>query len=140
MSQENVELARRWGEALNSRDLDALDRLAHDDYEFHNPSSTGGGVHRGLDAVKRWGEGFFDAWQAYSVEVERIIDSGETVVMLARARARGKASGVTLDAPRAYVHTVRDGRLARTEVFNDQTEGLEAAGLSALPPPLDSPP
>ena len=130
MSRENVEVARRWGEALNSRDLDALDHLAHDDYEFHNPSSTGGGVHRGVGAVKRWGEGFFDAWQAYSIEVERIIESGETVVVLARARAQGKASSVKLDAPRAYIHTIRNGRLARTQVFNDHTEALEAVGLS----------
>ena len=129
MSRENVELARRWAEGLNSRDLNALDRLAHDDYEFHAPGTTGGGIYRGVDAVRRWAEGFFDAWQAYSVEVERIIESGETVVVLAHARAEGKASGVTLDAPRAYVHTIRDGRLARTRVFNDHTDALEAVGL-----------
>jgi ketosteroid isomerase-like protein len=129
MSRENVEVARRWGEALNKRDLDALDHLAHDHYELHNPGTTGGGVRRGVDEVRRWAEGFFDAWQTYSLEVERIIDAGETVVVLGRVRARGKTSGVTLDAPRAYIHTIRDGRLARTQVFNDHAEGLEAVGL-----------
>ena len=130
MSRENVEVARRWAEALNSRNLDALDGLAHRHYELHSPGTTGGGAYQGVEAVKRWAKGFFDAWQAYSVDVERIVESGETVVVLARVLAQGKASGVTLDAPRAYVHTIRDGRLARTQVFNDHIEGLEAVKLS----------
>jgi ketosteroid isomerase-like protein len=129
MSRANAQLARRWMEAINRRDPDAMDRLVHRDYELHNPWTPGGGVHHGVDAVKSFGRGSFDTWEVYAVEEERIIEAGETMVALAHVRAKGKASGVTLDGPLAHVHTVRDGRLARTQVFLDHGEALEAAGL-----------
>jgi ketosteroid isomerase-like protein len=129
MSGENAQVARRWTEAINRRDPDAVARLTHRDFELHNPWTPGGGVHRGIDAVQSFAREFFDSWEAYAVEVQRIIDAGETVVVLGHARAEGKASGVTLDSPVAYVHTVRDGKLARTRVFLDHGEALEAAGL-----------
>ena len=130
MSGENVRLARLWIEAINRREPGVVDRLVHPDYELHNPWTPGGGVHRGVDAVKSFGSEFFDQWEVYAVEEKQIIESGGTVVMLGQARAEGKASGVTLDGPIAYVHTVRDGRLARTEVFLDHGMALEAAGVS----------
>lgn len=102
----------------------------HADYELHNPGTPGGGLHQGVDAVKSFGQEFFDTWQVYALEEERITGTDETVVVLAHVRAEGKASGVTLDGPIAYVHTVRDGKLARTEVFLEHGQALEAVGLA----------
>jgi hypothetical protein len=33
-------------------------------------------------------------------------------------------------SPIGYVHTIRDGKLARTQVFLDHTQALDAAGLA----------
>jgi hypothetical protein len=129
MSRENAELARRWMEAINRRDPEAIDPLTHADFELHNPGTPGGGVYRGIDAVKAFARDFLGSWETYSLEEQRVIEAGETVVVLAHARAEGKASRVTLDAPIAYVHTVRDGKLARTRVFLDHGEALQAVGL-----------
>jgi ketosteroid isomerase-like protein len=34
MSRENAEVARRWIEAINRRDGDAVDQLTHPDFEL----------------------------------------------------------------------------------------------------------
>jgi ketosteroid isomerase-like protein len=79
--------------------------------------------------VKAFGREFFDMWEVYAVGEQEIIDAGDTVVVLAHARAEGKASGIAIDGPIAYVHTIRYGRIARTEVFLDHAKALTAAGL-----------
>jgi ketosteroid isomerase-like protein len=130
MTQENVELVRHAMEAGNRRDVDALDQLATADYEWHNsPGLPGGGVHRGREAVKAYLRDYLDTWETYTLEEERVIDTGEQVVHLCQLHAKGRGSGVTLDLPIAYVHTVRDGKFARTMVFFQYAQALEAAGL-----------
>jgi ketosteroid isomerase-like protein len=130
MSQENVELVRRTVEMANRRELDALDDIATADYEWHNaPDLPGGGVHRGLEAVKAHLRDFFEMWETYTLEEVQTIDAGERVVQLCRLHAKGKGGGVPLDTPIAYVHTFRDGKFARTMAFVHHDEALEAAGL-----------
>ena len=130
MSQENVELVRHTIEVANRRDLDALDDLATADYEWHNaPGFPGGGVHRGREAVKAHLREFFETWETYTVEEERVIDAGGQVVQLCQLHATGKGSGVALDIPIAWVHTLRDGKFARTMAFIHHADALEAMGL-----------
>jgi ketosteroid isomerase-like protein len=117
-------------ELANRRDVDALDQLATPDYEWHSsPGLPGGGVHRGREAVKAYVRDYLDTWEEYTLEEERVIDTGEQVVHLCQLHAKGKGSGVTLDLPIAYVHTVRDGKFARTMVFFQYAQALEAVGL-----------
>jgi ketosteroid isomerase-like protein len=130
MSRENVELVRQAIEVANRRDIDLLDDFATADYEWHSsPDLPGGGVHRGREAVKAHLREYLDTWETYTLEDERVIDAGEQVVQLCRLHATGKGSGVPLDTPIAYVHTLRDGKFARTMAFVHHAEALEAAGL-----------
>jgi ketosteroid isomerase-like protein len=130
MASANVELAQRWIEMINERDAEALATLVHPDFELHNPWTPGGGVHQGIEAVAAFRDDFFDSWETYTVEEQQTIESGDTVVGLGHAHAEGATSGVTLDSPIAYVHTIRDGKLAHTQVFLDHTQALDAAGLA----------
>ena len=130
MSRESLEIVRQTIEVANGRDLDALDDLATTDYEWHNaPGFPGGGVHRGREAVKAHLREFFETWETYTVEEERVIDAGEQVVQLCQLHATGKGSGVPLDIPIAWVHTLRDGKFARTRAFVRHADALEAVGL-----------
>jgi ketosteroid isomerase-like protein len=131
MSQENVEIVRRtMVEVANRGDVDALDDLATADYEWRNARDLpGGGVHRGREAVKAHLREYLDMWETYTLAEERVIDAGEQVVQLCQLHATGKGSGVTLDTPIAYVHTLRGGKFARTMAFVHHAEALEAAGL-----------
>ena len=130
MSQENLEIVRHTMEVANRRDFDAIDDLATADYEWHNaPGFPGGGVHRGREAVKAYLREWLDMWETYTLEEQRVIDAGEQVVQLCHVHATGKGSGVTLDTPIAYVHTLRDGKFARSMVFLHHEEALEAVEL-----------
>ena len=63
MSDENVELLRRWIEAFNAREIDAM--IAHCDpsIELHSVfAAAGGAVYSGHDGLRRWQRDLEDAW------------------------------------------------------------------------------
>jgi hypothetical protein len=51
------------------------------------------------------------------------------VLVLGRAFARGRESGVSLDQPAAWIAEVRDRKILRFRSFSNQREALEAVGL-----------
>jgi ketosteroid isomerase-like protein len=130
MSQENVEVVRRVVAVLNSGDFEAIDELVDPSWEWHSAvEAPGAGVYRGRDAVKAFGYEFVEQWQEYRLEVERLIESDDRVLVLARVRARGKGSGAPIDRFIAYLNTLRNGKLLRTQVLLDRDKALEAAGV-----------
>jgi hypothetical protein len=62
--------------------------------------------------------------------VESCVPNGDNVLVRLRYFARGKTSGVDVDAPGWHVWTVRSGKVVRWLVFGTEREALEAAGLS----------
>jgi hypothetical protein len=52
------------------------------------------------------------------------------MVCLVHHRGRGKLSGAEVELQVAYVHTIKDGKGVRWEMFATLDEALEAAGLS----------
>jgi len=49
--------------------------------------------------------------------------------VMVKLLARGKGSGVEVEARGAHVCTVRDGRAVRLEMYLDPARALEAVGL-----------
>lgn len=125
MSQENVDLIRSVYDAWDNK-RSARDFLA-EDLEYVNPSyAVEPGVRRGrksMAAVR-------DTYDDFQVHVERFIDAGDDVVVLAHYTASGRGSGVPLSGEHGYVWTVRDGRAVRFQWFQAHAEALAAAGLS----------
>jgi ketosteroid isomerase-like protein len=143
MSQENVETVRRafeifnhYGETDLSRDerdaaFDAYAALATTDFVYVEPPEwPGAGVHEGLDEYRQVLEGFFEALSQMTAEIEETFDAGDKVVVFVRWRARGTSSGAELEMRPGQVFTLRDGRIAKQEVYLDREEALEAAGLA----------
>ena len=125
MSQENVDLIRRVYEAWDNNES-ARDFLA-EDMEYVNPSyAVEPGIRRGRKsmAVVR------DTYEDFTVRVERFLDAGDEVVVLAHFTASGRGSGVPLAGEHGYVWTVRDGQAVRFQWFQSHAEALEIAGLS----------
>jgi hypothetical protein len=52
------------------------------------------------------------------------------VVAVVLRHARGRASGVDVEAPLALLWTLRDRKVIRVAWFGSRAEALEAAGLS----------
>ena len=71
----------------------------------------------------------WEGWPTY--EPKELIDAGDVVVALIRTSARGKSSGVEVDARVWNVWTFRDGKPVEFKYFGeDRAAALEAAGLS----------
>jgi ketosteroid isomerase-like protein len=90
-----------------------------------NPQQRG---HSGvLEAFAIWPE----QWDDYRIEISRIVaDPGDYVVVATRQRGRGKQSRVEVAIDMTFVFTVRDKRIVEWQLFMDEHQALEAAGLS----------
>jgi ketosteroid isomerase-like protein len=132
MSQENVELVRRGFEALNRRDIGAMDALVTDESELHTAlAGTEGRVFRGHQGIRDYFAWFADAFEEFGFALEEIIDAGgDRVVVLYTMTARGRKSGITLDQRGGIVINVAGEHLGRMDSYLEPAEALEAAGLS----------
>jgi ketosteroid isomerase-like protein len=132
MSQENVELVRRYYEAFGQGGLDRCEEFWSDDLE-HRPD-TGGiddtGPIRGKQAMRRHIGDWIDTFDEFWWEALELIDAGEdTVVAVERFGGRAKLSGVETNQTSGVVLTLRDGKIARCREYATRAEALEAAGV-----------
>jgi ketosteroid isomerase-like protein len=128
--RENVDIVRGLHEAWNrGEDLIALG-LIDEDIEYVNPpDALEPGTRRGREGWNRAVGMIFESYDDAHIEVERILDAGERVVVLARFRVRGRGSGVSMERQQGYVWTLREGRAVRFEWYFGHEQALAAAGL-----------
>ena len=138
MSQENVEIVRRFYEAANRNDLPAVLELLDPGFEWwdrkDDPGATG---HRGRDGFAQHlaeMEADVEMW----VEAKELIDAGEYVVAPVRVHGRGRASGAPFEEHEVHVLRLRDGRIIELRENRTTTDALEAMGLSAQDAHADS--
>jgi ketosteroid isomerase-like protein len=130
MSQENVEIVRRWFEAISSGEFDAALALVNRDIVLVPPGDQAS--YRGAESLRRWMEP--DAFPGQVVEpLETIVVTDKTILARQHVTARGRASGIELDVISWSVWTFdEDGLITRIEIYLDHEEdkAREAAGLS----------
>jgi hypothetical protein len=130
MSQENVEIARE-AIATYSRTGKPPENLFDPEVTvWESPELPGELAGKGLGNLARVNENLLDSFEEWSIEQEKFFDLGERILVFVRFCARGKTSGVQVDAPLAYLLTLRDGRVIEWGLFGDRSTALEAAGLS----------
>jgi ketosteroid isomerase-like protein len=92
-------------------------------------SGPEGGEYHGREGLAFAWRDFLSAWEDFRVEAERVLPGREGMyVLLLRNIGRGKGSGMLIEAEVANVMTMRDGRIARLEMFWDREAALRAAG------------
>jgi ketosteroid isomerase-like protein len=133
MSEENVEMVRRAYAALTQGDVDTLRDLALPEFVFDfSRRLMDPIVLRGLDEalagfVDQVREGW-DDWPAW--EPQELIDADDQVVAHASITARGKGSGVEVEAHVWHLWTFRDGKLVEHIYFgDDRAAALKTAGI-----------
>ncbi len=132
MSQENVEVVRRWIEFYNGRDTDGLMQLTTSDYEMKSVFADveSGGIFRGYAGFPfEYFKTLDDAYDQFQLVVQDFIDVGEAVLMVGHMQWRGRGSGAEGRGPLFAVFWLRAGRVFREESFTDRAEALEAVGL-----------
>ncbi len=121
MSQENVEVVRRF---LVVDDLD--EALTYADAGIvWNPVEESS--EQGHDAVRASTTRWKSEWDDYELIPEEFADIGDRVVVTVRFRARGRGSGIEVDARLYDVFTLRDGKIVRMDQFAEQLEAFKAA-------------
>jgi ketosteroid isomerase-like protein len=126
---------RASAEAFNRRDLDALARTRHPDFEFHPPREAAESgfferSYRGDVGYRKYLSELSDVWGAdIRIESLDLIDLGDRMVMLYDAPVRAQASGVLLTGRLASVATLTKGRVIRQQDYFDHGEALKAVGL-----------
>ena len=132
MSKENVEVAsavvRRALWALEN-DTDAFREILHPDITWFPIEEDRMPLH-GIDAAMRNRNQWFDTWDEHRLDLEEVIEEGDSVVVAIHITARGKASGVEVDV-RFYAQAkVKDGKVVYIYDHEDRAAALQAAGLS----------
>jgi ketosteroid isomerase-like protein len=129
VSQENVEVVRRSNGALESGDISAAMRAVHPELVTHRVYPDGRTFHGRegfLDAVADWVESFAE----YGFTAEQYLDAGDRVVVRFRQWGLGETSSIAVEGPVWVLYTLAEGRITRLDIYNDEGQALDAAGLS----------
>ena len=130
MSEENVEVVRRFYAAWSGDELPGPTELMDPEIEYVNPDrAVEPGTRRGLAAFSRAVEKVFEGWETWQMEPEQFRAVGDQVAVVVRYRARGRGSGVEVEGRESALWTVRDGKVVRYAWFHGPADALEAAGL-----------
>src|SRR5512147_936377 len=124
MSEENVELARHYFEALNAEGFNDTQHLRHPDVEFFDPPDfPDADRHVGEAAYLERAESFLEVGWDGQFRVQECLDAGEEVVLIWEARGRSPhGGGLPLDLTFADVLLFEDGKLRRVRVFTSRAE------------------
>ena len=136
MSEENVEIARKHGDALNAflrGEISSETWLAFWDEEAEFVplrAQLEGESYSGHDGLMRFVAELAEDFEEVRFEIEETRDTGAQIVGIGRFRARGRASGVDINVPAGVVQRLRRGKIVYTRIFSEPADALEAAGLS----------
>ena len=131
MSQENVDAVKALFAAFADRDLAAAAAVLDPKVEIR-PGLVGGlegTVYRGLPGNERFWADIDATWVDFRIEPHEFRDLGPRVLILGRAFARGRASGIAVDQSAAWIAELRDRKIVRFRSFSNQQDALEAVGL-----------
>jgi ketosteroid isomerase-like protein len=131
VSEENVDVVRRFWLRCSERDLDAAlsDVAAEAELDWSASEGPDSGVYRGPEEWRRWLTGRMEELDV-RFDVAEVIDvPPDTVVVVAYTRGRGRASGVEIAALGAVTWTLRDGQVTRATMYQTRGHALKAVGL-----------
>jgi ketosteroid isomerase-like protein len=131
MSEEDVDIVRRSLEALNEGDTEGVLGLMDPDVELVTARAVLEGIsYRGHEGFRQFVADMADDWEDYHPSSERFRDLGDgRVLVVGRFHARGKASGMEVDTPAAWVSEVREGKIVHVRFYADEAAALDALGL-----------
>ena len=130
MSQENVNLLIAWIDAFNRRDHYAIEQLHHPAIEWQtsaeDPDAT---IHHGQEAVRRYIDGYLDAFPDLHIEATECFPVGDERVFTTNHFTGHSASGVPMDWLLTTVTTYDEGRVVQVTEYFDRAQALTAVGL-----------
>lgn len=112
--------------------MDAVTECVHDEMEFDWLNAMGPfkGTYHGREGLARFWRDMSDAWDQFAPEIEEVIESGgERLVVVSVVRARGKGSGIEVEARGGILFTFLGGKILKGKFFQTKADALAAAAL-----------
>jgi ketosteroid isomerase-like protein len=128
MSEENLDALKSFYERWAAGDWS--DASIFDPYAvgvFPDPTPR---AHYGLNAMADYMRRFLESWDDMRMEGTDYREAGDSFVVRVHRAATGRGSGVQLEDQAFHVWTFRGRSAIRLEVFDGESEALEAVGLS----------
>jgi ketosteroid isomerase-like protein len=131
MSEEDLDVVRRWLGAWNGGELDAFADLLHDDAEVvTDPTWMEVGPFKGRAAIRKWFEGLKESWDEHDeVVLSELFEVGDKVVARLDWKVRGRASGIEMDLDATCINSLKQGKIFRQEWFEHE-HALKAVGMA----------
>jgi uncharacterized protein len=121
--------------AFNRGNIEAAVEPFDPQIEWSEPAEfPGGGTYHGREAVKGYLAQSRAAWADAISEPERIITSGNRVVVFVHAWVRPKDGTKWRDTRLADVYTIRNGKAVQMRAFSDRQEALSWAAAKQPSP------
>jgi ketosteroid isomerase-like protein len=128
MSEENVEIVQRSIAAFEDDEEAWLSAI--DPSHVWYPLEEGNIPSHGLDSARAIRKRWLESWESHEIDVEEILDRGDSVVACLHLTGIGKGSGVAVDQ-RFYMHwKLRDAKIVYLYEYADRDEALKAARLA----------
>jgi ketosteroid isomerase-like protein len=121
---EAVETVRRFTAALAAGDVTTCLELLHPDNVFDEAAGLPfGGDYSGHEGFIRL---LKDVGRLFEVKLSapQVSDAGDCVLVRLTGTFTARATGRTLETPVVDLYTVRDGRVARVDVFYKDTRAM----------------
>lgn len=128
-SQANKQLVMQGYQKFQNRDIPGLLELFADDIVWIGAKTEElpfAGEYHGKNEVGQYFAQLDQAQEAQLFEPRDFIAEGDRVVVTGQSRWTVRSTGQTYDNPWVHVFTVRNGKVARFEQFNDTAAALKA--------------
>jgi ketosteroid isomerase-like protein len=128
VSGEQIDVAQRLWDAWERGDAAAMFELIHPEVvSTQFPEQVDVADYRGHEGVREVMEGWIGTWDDWQIELLDIREIGDKALLSLHQSGRGKTSGAAMDGDVWFVWTVRDGKVARWQMFSSEAEAVEAA-------------
>ena len=126
MSSEAV--ARQLWAAWEQGDAAAMFELIHPEIvSTQFPEQVDVSDYHGHEGVGQVMEGWIGTWDDWKIELLDVREIGDSALLSLHQSGRGKTSGAAMDGDVWFVWGVRDGKVARWQMFSSEAEAVAAA-------------
>ena len=137
---KGTDFVKKWMDAVNRGDLEALVDMSHPDAVHGN----GGETYRGAQGIRDLFKPLIDASSEREVQINNVVESGQTVVVEFVFRFKNTGSfmtprgtipptGKTVSLASIAVYELRDGKLAGSRGIFDRVDLLTHLGMMGEP-------
>jgi uncharacterized protein len=128
--QPEIDTIRAAYEAVTRGDWDAVFQAAPPDFEVETAQRViSPGTYRGREEARRFFEDLFEPFEEIVIEPEKFLENGDRIVAYVVVRSRPSGSSAVVENRIGHLWTIRDGEIARLQIFPERSKALEAAGL-----------